>query len=68
MEKGWVEVYITAHEYKASMAKDLLDNENIKAIVLDQHDTAYKSFGESSVYVAKADKEKAIEILKKLKH
>jgi hypothetical protein len=68
MEKGWKEVYITAHEYKASMAKDLLTNEGIKAIILNQHDSVYQSFGEFSVHVAETDETKAVEILKKLKH
>jgi predicted Fe-Mo cluster-binding NifX family protein len=68
MEKGWTEVFITAHEYKASMAKDLLENEGIKAVVLNQHDTAYQTFGEFSVHVAEKDVEKALELLKNLKH
>ena len=64
MEKGWVEVYMTAHEYKASIAKELLENEDIKAVVLNQHDTAYQAFGELSASVA----EKASLLLKNLKH
>ena len=68
MEKGWTEIYMTAHEYKASMAKDLLDNKKIKAVILNQHDSAIQSFGEFSVLVEEKNKEKAIEILKKLKH
>lgn len=68
MEKGWKEVYMTAHEYKASMAKDMLVNEGIKAVIINQHDTAYKSFGDSSVHVAEADEKKAIKILKDLKN
>ncbi len=67
MEKGWVEVYMTAHEYKASIAKELLDNEGIKAVVLNQHDSAYQSFGELSIYVAEKDAEKAADLLKNLK-
>jgi predicted Fe-Mo cluster-binding NifX family protein len=68
MEKGWIEVFITAHEYKASMAKDLLENEGVKAVVLNQHDSAYQTFGEFSVHVAEKDVEKASELLKNLKH
>ena len=68
MEIDWKEVYMTAHEYKASMAKDMLENEGIKAVVLNQHDTAIKSFGEFSVLVAEENEAKAVEILKKLKH
>ena len=68
MEKGWVEIYMTAHEYKATMAKDMLENAGIKAVVLNQRDSAFQSFSEFSVHVAESDKVKAIEILKELKH
>jgi hypothetical protein len=68
MEKGWIEVYHTAHEYKATMAVDILENEGIKAIMLNQHDSAYQTFGEISVYVNAHDEQKALELLKDLKH
>ena len=68
MEKDWEEVFMTVHEYKASMAKDMLENAGIKAVVLNQHDSAYQSFGEFSVLVAETDVVKAIEIIKELKH
>jgi hypothetical protein len=68
MEKGWTEVFITAHEYKASMAKDVLENEGIKAVVINQHDSAYQTFGEYSIHVAESDAEKALQLLKNLKH
>ncbi len=68
MEKGWKEAFMTAHEYKASMAKDILENAGIKAVVMDQHDSAYKTFGEIVVYVPEADLNKSLELLKELKH
>jgi hypothetical protein len=68
MEKGWKEVYMTAHEYKAEMAKEILETEGIKVVVLNQHDTAYKTFGEYCLYVAEADVERSVELLKNLKN
>jgi hypothetical protein len=68
MEKGWVEVYMTAHDYKAEMAKEILENAGIRVVVLNQHDTAIKSFGEFSLYVAEENKAKSLELLKKLKN
>ncbi|MCF6333307.1 MAG: DUF2007 domain-containing protein [Draconibacterium sp.] len=68
MEKGWIDIYMTTHEYKASMAKDMLENEGIKAVILNQHDSAYQNFGEFSVFVAETDQAKAVELLKRLKH
>ena len=68
MEKGWVEIFLTAHEYKATMAVDILENAGIKAVLLNQHDTAYKSFGDFVVYVEKQNEDPARELLKDLKH
>lgn len=61
-------MYMTAHEYKASIAKELLENEGIKTVVLNQHDSAYQSFGNISLYVAEKDVERATLLLKNLKH
>lgn len=67
MEKGWTEVYMTASEYKANMAKDLLENAKIKVVVLNQHDSAYQTFGEFKVYVTDNCVADAIKLLKELK-
>ena len=67
MEKGWKEVFLTAHEYKAAIASDILKNEGINAVVMNQRDSAYKSFGDFTVYVNEQDEQKALELLKELK-
>ncbi len=67
MEKGWEEVYMTAEEYKAEMAKDILENAGIKVVVINQHDSAYQAFGEYRVYTAEENAERAAELLKELK-
>lgn len=68
MEKGWVEIYLTAHEYKATMAVDILQSAGINAVLMNQHDTAYKSFGDYVVYVGEDDQHAARELLKDLKN
>jgi hypothetical protein len=68
MEKGWVEIFLTAHEYKATIAMDVLESEGIKAVLMNQQDTAYKSFGDFVVYVEQSNEQTARELLKELKH
>ncbi len=58
---------MTAHEYRVSIAKELLESDGIVSVVINQHDTAYQSFGEISIYVAEKDAEKAALLLKNLK-
>jgi len=67
MEEGWKEVYMTAEEYKAEMAKDILENAGIKFVVLNQHDSAIQSFGEYRIYTEDVDEKRAVELLKQLK-
>lgn len=67
MEKGWTEVYITAHDYKAEMAKEILENEGIQVVVMNQHDSAIQSIGNFYLYVAEKDEAMAIELIKNLK-
>ena len=67
MEEGWKEVYMTAHDYKAEMAKEMLEEAGMKVVVLNQHDTAIRSFGELRLYVADENVANAVELLKDLK-
>lgn len=67
MEKGWKEVYMTASDYKAKIAKDILENAGMKVVILNQHDSVYATIGEYGVYVAKENVAKAVELLKELK-
>nr|WP_319572140.1 DUF2007 domain-containing protein [uncultured Draconibacterium sp.] len=67
MEKGWEIIFTTAHEYKAEIAKDLLESAGIKIVVLNQHDSAYQNFGEYKIYVAEENREEAINLIKELK-
>ena len=68
MEKGWIEIFMTLHEYKAEIAREILENEGIKAVVLNQHDSAYQTFGEFIIYVAEENEKRSIELLKELKN
>lgn len=68
MEKDWAEVFLTEQEYQAIIARDVLENNGIVAIVLDQHDSTYKTFGEYRVLVPLEMENKAIDLLKDLKN
>ena len=67
MEKGWKEVYMTAHEYRADIARDLLEDAGLNVVIMNQHDSAIQSFGEFRLYVPEADEAQALELLKDLK-
>jgi hypothetical protein len=68
MEKGWKEVFVTDQEYQAAIAKDILEDNGIKVVVLNQHDSMYKVFGSIKVLVPDGEAELAETLLKELKH
>ncbi|MBN2807210.1 MAG: DUF2007 domain-containing protein [Prolixibacteraceae bacterium] len=68
MEKDWKQVFLTGELYRAEIAKELLENNGIQAVVLNQKDSSYTAFGNIEVYVNEQDEIRANEILKELKN
>ncbi len=68
MEKDFELVFSTGQEYQAEIAREILEDNEILAVVLNQKDSMYQlNHGNIEVYVHKDNLEKAEEILKKLK-
>ncbi len=68
MEKGWKQVFLSGELYRAEIARELLENNGVSAVILNQKDSSYASFGNIEVYVNEKDEAKALEILKELKN
>lgn len=68
MEKDWKQVFLSGEMYRAEIAKELLENNGINAVILNQKDSAFTTAGDIEVYVHEDDAERAVEILKELKH
>jgi len=66
MEKDWVCVYHTEQNFKAEIAREILENEEIDCVVLNEHDSVIPSIGELEVWVHRNFEEKATELLKDL--
>lgn len=50
MEKNWVCIYSTTFTYQAEIVKDLLDTNDIDAVIINKQDSAYL-FGTLEIYV-----------------
>jgi len=68
MEKDWVVVFNTDQSYQAEIAKEILENNGINAVILNQHDSSYTTFGPIELYVHQDFQEQAAELLKELKN
>lgn len=61
---NWVPVFETTEEFMAERTKQLLCDSGIPAVILNQLDSSYKTFGELRVMVNGEDQEKAREVIK----
>lgn len=57
--ENWVSVFTTTEELEAGIVKNLLDEAGIPAVILNQKDSSYKTFGDINVMVNKEDQKEA---------
>ncbi|MDO8929631.1 MAG: DUF2007 domain-containing protein [Bacteroidota bacterium] len=66
MEKDWVCVFQTGQNFQAEIAKEILENEEIKCVILNEHDSIFPSIADIEEMVHREFAEKATELLKEL--
>lgn len=66
MEKGWKKIYFAGDEFKVLIARDLLAENGINAVIMNQKDSSYTSFGDVELYVEEHDEKEAERILDQL--
>ncbi|WP_432710065.1 DUF2007 domain-containing protein [Pedobacter sp.] len=64
MENNWVKVYTTENAITAEIIKQALVENEIPAVVLNQQDSSYRSFGLLTILVRPEDMEKASAYIK----
>ncbi len=66
MENDWKVAYMTGDNYRAEMARQILGQNGIEAVIMNRKDTAHASFGDIEVFVKEENEESARELLKEL--
>ncbi len=66
MEKDWVKVYGFRDMYLAEIARQVLSDKGILAIVINKQDSNYLSFGDIEIYVQRDDILRAKAILNEI--
>ncbi|WP_065219955.1 MULTISPECIES: putative signal transducing protein [Butyricimonas] len=61
---NWVSVFSTTEVFVAERIKEVLIDSGIPAVILNQRDSSYMTFGDINVMVNKEDKEKAEQVIK----
>ncbi len=68
MEDSWISIFSTPHPWQADIAKQILAENGIEAVVLNKQDSSYTVFGEIEVYVSQEYAEKSKELLKNIEN
>ncbi len=68
MEKDWKCVYLSGHLYQAEIARDILENNGIKSVILNKKDSVYRTYGDIELYVHENNEQQALELIKDLKN
>ena len=66
MEKNWKKIYFSGDEFKVLIARDLLAENGINAVVMNQKDSSYTTFGDVELYIEEQDEKEAIQIIDQL--
>ncbi len=66
MEKGWKKIFFSGDEFKVLIARDLLAENGINAVIINQKDSSYTAFGDIELYIEEQDEVEATRILEQL--
>ena len=66
MEKSWKKIYFSGDEFKVLIARDLLAESGINAVIMNQKDSSYTTFGDVELYIEEQDGKEALQILDQL--
>jgi len=66
MEKDWIKLFSTDRPYQAELARQILEENGIQAVVINKKDSSYLMFGETEVYVNQDEVIKAKQLIKTL--
>ena len=60
---GWFKLYTTKNYAEANIIKGMLEENNIRAIILNNLDSSYLAFGDIELYVPMHLKDIAVDLL-----
>ncbi len=68
MEDNWVSIFTCNKPWQAEIAKQVLFENGIEAVIINKQDSSYHSFGDVEVYVSLDEAEKSKELLKNIEN
>jgi len=68
MDTNWTSIYSTDQLYIAELAKQMLLDNDIEAVVVNKRDSTYNTFGDIEVYVKRDHVIRALKLIKEFEH
>ena len=65
MEKNWINIFSSANPIEVEIVKQMLDENNITAVMLNKQDSSYNLFGTIDLYVKEENKSIALQLINK---
>ena len=65
MEKNWINIFSSANPIEVEIVKQMLDENDISAVMLNNQDSSNNLFGTITLYVKKEKKSIALQLINK---
>ena len=63
MEKNWINIFSSANPIEVEIVKQMLDENNITAVILNKQDSSYNLFGSIDLYVKEENRTIALQLI-----
>ena len=65
MEKKWINLYSSSNPIEVEIVKQMLDENNINAVILNNQDSSYNMFGSIDLYVKEENQKTGLQLINK---
>jgi hypothetical protein len=63
MGKNWINIFKSANPIEAEIIKQMLEENNITAVMLNKQDSSYNMFGSIDLYVTEENRTIALQLI-----
>jgi len=65
VKKNWINIFTSANPIEVEIIKQMLEENNINAVVLNKQDSSYNMFGTIDSFVNETKEETALQLINK---
>ena len=65
MKKNWINIFSSANPIEVEIIKQMLEENNITAVILNKQDSSYNMFGAIDLFVIEAKQEISLQLINK---